>query len=154
LENSTGAPAGFCAGAGMKCNIGSLVSPIANNGGTAGTRTLALLAGSPAINAGGAVLGALITDQRGTGFSRVNGGTVDMGAFESDVATLTGCTLDPDATGGNPDALTDGLLLMRAMFGLTGNAVTTGALGASPGRNNWTAIRNYLNANCGTTFAQ
>ncbi len=62
LEWTGGAPASFCNGAGMKCNVGSMVSPIAFNGGNDNTRTMALLAGSPAINAGGAVLGGLTTD--------------------------------------------------------------------------------------------
>ena len=97
----------------MKCNVGSLVSPLADNGSADGTRTMALMAGSPAINAGGAVLGGLTTDQRGTGFPRVIGGAVDMGAFESDPATTVGCTLDLDGNGSR-DALTDGLLLIRA----------------------------------------
>jgi hypothetical protein len=152
LEWSGGAPPGFCAGAGMKCDVGSLVSPLADNGGTGGTRTMALLAGSPAINAGGAVSPGLTTDQRGSGFPRVIGSAVDMGAYESDPATTVGCTLDLDGNGAT-DALTDGLLQMRALFGLTGAAVTNGALGTSPTRPNWTAIRNYLNANCGTNFA-
>jgi hypothetical protein len=119
----------------MKCNIGSVVSPLASNGGTAGTRTMALLSGSPAINAGGAVLGGLTTDQRGSGFLRVIGSGVDMGAFEADPATTTGCTLDVD---GNltPDALTDGLMVIRALFGLTGTAVTNNAVGGSPTRGN------------------
>ena len=152
LENSTGAPAGFCGGTGMKCNIGSVVSPLASNGGTAGTRTMALLSGSPAINFGGAVLGGLTTDQRGSGFPRVIGGTVDMGAVEADPATTTGCTLDID---GNltPDALTDGLMVIRALFGLTGTAVTNNAVGGSPTRSNWASIQSYLNTNCGTNLA-
>ena len=153
LEWNGGAPASFCTGAGMKCNVGSLVSPLAYNGGSDSIRTMALMAGSPAINAGGGVLGGLTTDQRGSGFPRVIGGTVDMGAYESDPATTVGCTLDLDGNGGAPDALTDGLLSIRAMFGLTGAAATTGAIGAAPTRPDWTAIRNYLNANCGTSFA-
>ncbi len=57
------------------------LSPLANNGGP--TQTMALLAGSPAINAGNNTLVAgLTTDQRGAGFSRIAGGTVDIGAFE------------------------------------------------------------------------
>jgi len=153
LEWNGNAPAGFCSGAGMKCNVGSLVSPPAYNGGPESLRTMALMAGSPAINAGGAVLGGLTTDQRGAGFPRVIGAAVDMGAYESDPATTVGCTLDLDGNGGAPDPLTDGLLSLRAMFGLTGAAVTNGALGAAPTRPDWTAIRNYLNANCGTSFA-
>ena len=151
LEFTGGSPAlaSFCAGTGMKCNVGSLVSPPADNGGTSGSRTMALMAGSPAINAAGPVLGGINTDQRG--FARAD--PVDMGAYESDPATTFGCTLDVDGTGNPPDALTDGLLLMRAMFGLTGTAVTTGALGATPTRGSWSVIRQYLNANCGTSFA-
>ncbi|HEX8911060.1 MAG TPA: Calx-beta domain-containing protein, partial [Humisphaera sp.] len=72
------------------------LAPLANNGGP--TMTHALLAGSPAINAG---LNANVPaddldadadlnvtepvpfDQRGTGFNRVVGGTVDAGAVEA-----------------------------------------------------------------------
>ena len=57
------------------------LGPLADNGGTTNTR--ALLAGSPAIDAGSnAVAAGLTTDQRGTGFARVVGGTVDIGAYE------------------------------------------------------------------------
>ena len=63
------------------------------------------------------------------------------------------CTMDID---GNKsiDPLTDGLLMLRAMFGLTGDAVTTGALGPGASRSTWSAIRSYLNTNCGNSFAQ
>ena len=154
LEFTGGVPAlaSFCAGTGMKCNVASMVSSIAHNGGgTSDTRTMALQAGSPAINTGGAVLGGLTTDQRGAGFPRVVDAAVDMGAYETAPATTYGCTLDIDGNGGT-DALTDGLLVMRALFGLTGTSVTNGAVGASPTRGTWSAIQSYLNANCGTVF--
>jgi len=67
--------------------------------------------------------------------------------------TSGGCALDVDGNN-TVDPLTDGLLLMRAMLGLTGTAVTDFALGANPTRQDWTAIRNFLNGNCGTSFAQ
>jgi len=153
VENSGGAPAGFCAGTGMQCNVGALVAPLADNGGANGVRTMALMAGSPAIDHGGAVLGGLTTDARGTGFPRVVNATVDVGAYESDAATTVGCTLDVDGNG-TLDALTDGLLFIRAAFGLTGNSATNGVVGGGAARANWTAIRNYLNANCGSNFAQ
>ncbi len=58
-----------------------------NNGGP--TQTIALVAGSPAINAGSNALAIdpttgkrLTTDQRGKGFPRIVGGTVDIGAYE------------------------------------------------------------------------
>jgi hypothetical protein len=55
------------------------LGPLQNNGGP--TQTMALLAGSPAINAGDSS-GAPAFDQRGSGFARVVGGTIDIGAFE------------------------------------------------------------------------
>jgi Metallo-peptidase family M12B Reprolysin-like len=58
--------------------------------------------------------------------------------------------LDVDASGGvKPEnALTDGLLILRAMLGLTGTAVTNGLTtrGWDTGANN---IKGYLNTNCG-----
>ena len=60
--------------------------------------------------------------------------------------------LDVDGNG-TTDALTDGLLMLRAMFGLTGTGATAGVVGAGATRANWTAIRGYLNASCGTSFA-
>ena len=63
---------------------------LASNGGP--TQTIALLAGSPAIMAGNATLAVnptttpptpLAFDQRGTGFARTVGNTVDIGAFET-----------------------------------------------------------------------
>ena len=59
------------------------LQPLANNGGL--TQTMALLAGSPAIDQGNNVAG-LATDQRGTGFARVGGASADIGAFELQVA--------------------------------------------------------------------
>jgi hypothetical protein len=60
------------------------LGPLQNNGGP--TATMALLPGSPAIDAGDdSVLGAplfLTTDQRGAGFPRKVGAHVDIGAFE------------------------------------------------------------------------
>lgn len=65
--------------------------------------------------------------------------------------TGLGC-LDPDQNDAI-DAHTDGLLIIRAMFGLTGSSVTNGAVGTGAGRTDWASIRTYLNANCGTAFA-
>jgi hypothetical protein len=63
------------------------LGPLADNGGQ--TQTMALLLGSPAINTGDNTLAIapdgtpLKTDQRGAGFRRIVGGTVDMGAYET-----------------------------------------------------------------------
>jgi len=54
----------------------------------------------------------------------------------------------------------DGLVILRAMRGLTGTAVTQGAVPPGAARSQWSTpagannnIREWLNANCGTTFA-
>ena len=80
---------------------------LADNGGP--TFTHALLAGSTAINAGlnSLALDAnnqpLTTDQRGMGFSRIGGGTVDIGAFETQAAaalvSVSGRVTTPDGRG-------------------------------------------------------
>jgi hypothetical protein len=56
-----------------------LLGPLADNGGP--TLTHALLAGSPAIDAGSNLAG-LTSDQRGEGYVRVYGAAADIGAFE------------------------------------------------------------------------
>jgi hypothetical protein len=59
-----------------------LAAALASNGGP--TQTLALQAGSPAIDAGdnSKKPSTVTTDQRGTGFFRIAGTTIDIGAFE------------------------------------------------------------------------
>ncbi len=69
---------GFSA-AGDLANGNPLLGPLVANGGA--TLTHALLAGSPAIDAGSNPL-ALATDQRGAGFLRVQGAAADIGAYE------------------------------------------------------------------------
>ncbi len=61
------------------------LGPLADNGGP--TRTLLPLAGSPALDAGDtAAVGDATTDQRGTGYARVGGPRVDLGAVEVQVS--------------------------------------------------------------------
>ena len=69
--------------------INPMLGPLQNNGGP--TKTMALLPGSPAINAGNnaeaidwssSAQVVMTTDQRGPGYSRITGGTVDIGAYE------------------------------------------------------------------------
>jgi hypothetical protein len=59
------------------------LQPLGDNGGP--TRTHALAAGSPAIDAGNNLF-ALADDQRGAGFPRITGAAADIGAFEGFVA--------------------------------------------------------------------
>jgi CSLREA domain-containing protein len=61
--------------------LAAILAPLADNGGP--TRTHALAAGSPAINAGNpAFTPPPESDQRGAPFVRVFGGRVDIGAYE------------------------------------------------------------------------
>lgn len=81
LSNDDGG--GFLTGPGDLINTDPKLDPagLADNGGP--TKTIALLAGSPAINAGQpSYTGPLTTDQRGAGFPRVQGGRLDIGALE------------------------------------------------------------------------
>jgi predicted extracellular nuclease len=60
--------------------------------------------------------------------------------------------LDVDGNGVSA-AASDGLAIMRAMFGLKGTAVTAGAIAPGTPRDNWEAIRLYLNSACGASFS-
>ncbi len=60
-------------------NVNPLLGPLQNNGGP--TLTMALLPGSPAIDAGDNT-DAPDWDQRGEGFPRIVNGIIDIGAFE------------------------------------------------------------------------
>lgn len=73
-------------------DITSTLGPLQDNGGFA--PTMALLAGSPALDAG-ATVGSVTTDQRGT--ARPQGSAYDIGAFE---LVASGPTPDPDSGGG------------------------------------------------------
>ncbi len=77
----------FLRAAGDRAKTDPELGPLADNGGP--TRTRALLAGSPAIDAGSAE-GCPKADQRGT--ARPQGAACDIGAFER-VAAKTTCTV-------------------------------------------------------------
>jgi CSLREA domain-containing protein len=91
--------------------IDAMLGPLANNGGP--TQTHALLAGSPAINAGltanlpvdtfdldgdSNITEVIDVDQRGVGFVRVAGPAVDIGAVEAPAytPTITNATTDEE----------------------------------------------------------
>ncbi len=78
---------GFLTGPGDQINTDPLLGPLQNNGGS--TFTHALLPGSPAIDMGDLnFTPPPFFDQRGSGFSRVVNGRIDIGSFE--VQTQTG----------------------------------------------------------------
>ena len=68
--------------AGLQTDTTTATRFAADNGGP--TQTIALVAGSPAINAGSNALvpNGVTTDQRGPGYPRIALGTVDIGAYE------------------------------------------------------------------------
>ena len=63
-------------------------------------------------------------------------------------AVLPGtCSLDIDGDG-TIGAATDGVMLVRAAFGITGSAVTSGAIGANAVRRVWDDVGGYLTVSC------
>jgi CSLREA domain-containing protein len=110
-------------------NVDPMLGPLADNGG--GTMTHSLLPGSPAFNAGINSLAInpqtqmpLTTDQRG--FLRFYGGTVDIGAFESQ-PVITGTVAYGNATGSPTPRFVSGVLLTAA--GSPTVSATTSTLG-------------------------
>ncbi len=91
-------------------NADPLLAPLANNGGP--TRTLGLLAGSPASGTGANPNG-YTNDQRGPGFPRSVGGLTDIGSFQGTVAAAA-------ATIPAPALSTWALGLLAALFGCLG----------------------------------
>jgi hypothetical protein len=91
-NNLIGANDGFAATFANSALIGTIASPVnpqlaplANYGGT--TLTHALLPNSPALDAGNNTNAPFVNDQRGA--TRIFGGVVDIGAFESQGFSLT-----------------------------------------------------------------
>jgi hypothetical protein len=125
--------------------IDPLLGPLQCNGGP--TRTMALLAGSPALDKGHS--SGSSTDQRGLArpvdspaIANAPGGDgADIGAFESN-----GALIDADGSGSH-DALTDGLLVIRYLFGLSGNSLVAGAIGPTATRTGAQEIVAFLDAN-------
>ncbi len=63
---------------------------------------------------------------------------------QQDVYAYKRSTLDADGNGGKDDALTDGLLFMRYMFGLRGDALISGAVDTSCTRCTSAQIESYV----------
>ncbi|MBL8867974.1 MAG: VCBS repeat-containing protein, partial [Planctomycetia bacterium] len=98
LIGDAGTAGGFTNGTnGNRVGVAAGLQPLANNGGP--TQTHALLAASPAVNAG--ATSGQTTDQRGAGFVRSSGGAVDIGALELQFPALLIVDNAGDADDGN-----------------------------------------------------
>lgn len=148
----------------------SQLGPLANNGcGGCFTSTHALLAGSPAINAGSNPLaldenGApLSRDQRGFGFDRIRNVTVDMGSFEVQTATPTPT---PCGTPGSLDTSFGGTGKVTTAVGTVndhgeaiaiqtdGKTIVAGESrqGSSPPKSYFTVVRYNVDGTLDTSF--
>jgi hypothetical protein len=74
-------------------NVDPMLGPLQDNGGP--TWTMALLPGSPAIDAGDDTPPLPDFDQRGPGFPRISGPHIDIGAFEVQQGSLAGDLASP-----------------------------------------------------------
>ncbi len=96
-----GSSCGF--GGSLGHNTNPMLGGLAYNGGF--TQTHALLSGSPAVDAGDTAKAVdqhgdlLTTDQRGSGYPRVAGSSVDIGAFEATVCFALTTTVSPGGSG-------------------------------------------------------
>jgi hypothetical protein len=64
--------------------------------------------------------------------------------------TYPNCSASVVGAPGGPQAMIDGIVLLRALMGLTGDAVTNGiAFPAGTARTSWVDIKAHLNDNCG-----
>ena len=119
---------GFLAATGDQINTTPMLGPLQDNGGP--TYTHALLTGSPAIDAGdpnfdpNAFNPPMLYDQRGSGYSRVAHGRIDIGAFEIVVPSYAGQIQPPiNADGSSNFNVRRGVVPVR--FNLTLGGVAT-----------------------------
>ena len=143
----TAVPAATTASAGAIAVIGNTVRW--NGAIAAGTSVTLTLAAT--INPG--TLGALVVSQGAAAYDADHDGSNDSTVFTDDplvggaadptVFTVGPPTLDIDGNG-SYDALTDGLLVIRHLFGLSGGALVDGAIGDGAARDTPAAILNYL----------
>ena len=111
----TGGAGGLTSGTGG--NQVGVASPglgsLAANGGS--SETIALLPGSPAIDAGTDVPNNGTTDQRGPGFVRIQSGGIDIGAYELQPGIVIGATVEWGTHGDAAlQTAADGLRLLPA----------------------------------------
>ena len=99
---------------------------LADNGGL--TKTMLPLAGSPLIDAGGSTVPTFPGnqfDQRGSGFARLSGPALDIGAVELQVPTLTGVAPSTGSTAGGTSIALTGTNFAAGMTVTVGGAACT-----------------------------
>ena len=140
---------------------GGVTTPIALNS-TAVTATLTVLTAQCVLDLDGNGSINMATDglMLLRAMAGLPGATVIAGGVGASAARTTWDAIRPyinptfyDLDGnGVVDPATDGLMLLRMMLGLSGNAVIANAIGANPTRGTYAAIRSYVNTQCGTSF--
>lgn len=83
------------------------------------------------------------------GACQLSGGAASSCIARISLAAPTGkrCSADLDGNGA-VNATSDGLMLVRALFGLSGTAVTAGAVAPGAPRSTWFSVRDYLGLQC------
>lgn len=134
------APAVIVGGSGglaATSNVG--LTPITFSSASSGICTVSGINGSTVT---GIALGTCIVQASQAGSPSVASATA-----QTSLAVGIGCNLRMN--GGSALAATrEGLILLRAMLGMSGTQVTQGTGVSTP----WTTLRDQLNANCGTSF--
>jgi hypothetical protein len=109
--------------------VGAGLLPLTNNGGNVPTHALGV--GSAAINTGWNPnatdpfsSAALTTDGRGAGFSRINGGVVDKGAFEAFGPTAAMVTIGGRLLQANGKGIGNASVVLTGPNGYIGTALT------------------------------
>lgn len=95
--------------------------------------------------------GALVV--AGTCYSTMSPSLASMCATKLDAGlkAATTCTLDLDGDD-TQSAMSDGLIVLRALLGLKGPAVTSGVASPAGLRTDWAAIRAFLKRQCGASL--
>jgi hypothetical protein len=88
------------------------------------------------------------------GACQVSGGAASSCIARVSLAAPSGkrCSADLDGNGA-VNATSDGLMLLRALFGLSGTAVTAGAVAPGAPRSTWSSVRDYLGLQCDLVVA-